>query len=52
MKILLDHLPARSGSSLVLLWASEGGQTIDDTIVVVTLFTEPQEEFFGLYRAE
>ena len=52
VKTLLDPLADAQWSSLVLLWAAEGGQTIDDTIVFVTLFWEPQEEFFGLYRAE
>jgi hypothetical protein len=51
-KTLLDPLADAQWSTLVLLWASEGGQTIDDTIVFVTLFWAPQEEFFGLYRAE
>lgn len=49
---LVDRLPTCSGSSLVPLWASEAEPTIEDTTVFVTLFKEPQEEFFGLNRAE
>lgn len=52
VKSVLDHLPTRIESSLVLLWAFQEGQLIGDTILVATLFAASQEEFFGLYRAE